>query len=471
MKSKVIESVNPDYLNKAKFLLNKKYNNTFAKKYNILKINEILSNSKTRLVSIFKDYLLFDDFSEFFKRYYNGKESKNKIKKISNFFFGEFFIYPNYASLEEGKCVLSNIIKKQMILNKQKRNKYYLNNELKKNFFENKNKVFNNAIYEDIFAQQKSESFINLLFGLDNKNKGNNSKIENNENNENEEINKIINAIELNENLYIKKSKEKIKVNTLFSNNNRKKNNFIRKYNTKNNFLLTKNKTNIIDKIKKENVFNEETKDSSNGDSNNINSNNKLTNNNSMIYHRKISSKLSSHLSKLELTSSKNFINILKISNVALNKENKDKNELNGILNKTQRDKININKIPIKKLTKEKKEIAPNNNKYGNNTKREHYKLTRNNQSDINMHIRNNTSVFFRSNKSIYIKNKVIKNNMSNKNLSGNVNDENKEINNRKYSKPYSKPKFIYKDNKSNVNSHRTYYDNPIEVILIERLK
>ena len=228
MKSKVIEAVNPDYLNKARFLLNEKYNSKLANKYNILKINEILSNSKTRLVSVFKDYLLFDDYSEFFKRYYNGKESKNKIKKISNFFSKGLFIYPNYASMEEGKYVLCCLIKKQMILNKQKRNKFYLNNELKKNFFEKKNKVFNNAIYEDIFAQQKSESFINLLFGLDNKNKENNSKIENNEN---DDINKIINAIELNENLYLKKSKEKILVNTLFSNNNRKNNNLIRKNN------------------------------------------------------------------------------------------------------------------------------------------------------------------------------------------------------------------------------------------------
>ena len=82
MKSKVIEAVNPDYLNKARFLLNEKYNSKLAKKYNILKINEILSNSKTRLVSVFKDYLLFDDFSEFFKRYYNGKESKNDYSYI-----------------------------------------------------------------------------------------------------------------------------------------------------------------------------------------------------------------------------------------------------------------------------------------------------------------------------------------------------------------------------------------------------
>ena len=69
------------------------------------------------------------------------------------------------------------------------------------------------------------------------------------------------------------------------------------------------------------------------------------------------------------------------------------------------------------------------------------------------------------------LKFKVIRNNMSNKNIFESVNDENKKINNRKYSKPYSKPNCIYKENKMNAISHRTYYNNLNEVIYIERLK
>ena len=146
-----IESVKSDFLTKARFLLTKKYTNNLANKYNILKINDILSNSKSHLVSTFKDYLLFDDFSEFIERYYNGKDSKHRIKKISNLFVKELFIYPNYSSIEEGKYVLCSIIKKQMLLNKRRRNIYYLNNERKKIFLEKKNNVFNNAIYDEIF--------------------------------------------------------------------------------------------------------------------------------------------------------------------------------------------------------------------------------------------------------------------------------------------------------------------------------
>ena len=426
-----LENVKSDYLTKARFLLNKKYSNSIVNKYNILKINEILSNSKTRLVSAFKDYLLFDDFSEFFKHYYNRKESKHRIKKFSNFLFKELFIYPNYSSFEEGKYILCNKIKKQMLLNKQKRNKYYLNNELKKNFLEKKNKVFNNKIYDYIFGEQKSESFINLLFGLDNKNKENAEQIENNEI---EEINEIIKMIELNENSYMKQSQNKITVNKLFSNKNNKNRNLFRK---------TFSKTN------------KDTKDSSNRNSNNIYIKNKMVNYKSIIYHRKVRSTLNSSITKLELPSTKNLINIIKISNATL-----DENNINKI-SKNKNENININKKIKQKITKEKKDAELFNNKNKHNT--------RNTQININMN--NNTSVFCHDNKSIYIKNKVIRNNMSNKNIFESVNDENKEINKRKFSKPYSKPKCIYKENKMNAISQRTYYNNLNEVIYIERLK
>ena len=437
MINQVIQNVKSDYLTKARFLLNKKYSNNLANKYNILKINEILSNSKTHLVSTFKDYLLFDDFSEFFKRYYNGKESKHRIKKNSNFLFKELFIYPNYSSLEEGKYILCNIIKKQMLLNKQKRNKYYLNNELKKNFFEKKNKVFNNKIYDDIFEQQKSESFINLLFGLDNKNKENSEQIENNEI---EEIDKIIKMIELNENSYMQKPQDKIIVNKIISNKNNKNRNLFRKNFSKTNILSQENRTSINNRIRN-NI--EEIKDSSNRNSNNIYSKNKMVNYKSIIYHRKVNSTLTCNTTKLELPLTKNLINISKISNV--------------------------NKIPSHKISKEKKEAELFNNKIKNNINKNICKMTRNNKSNIN--IQNNTSNYFHNNKSIYIKNKVIRNNMSNKNIFENVNDENKEINNRKYSKPYSKPKCFYKENKMKGISHRTYYNNLNEVIYVERIK
>jgi hypothetical protein len=185
MKKRNNKSVKQDYLIKARLLLYNKYTNDLTKKYNILKIEEILSNSKSRIVSSFKDYLLFEDSSEFFRRYYNGKESFLRIKNLSHNINKNNLIYPNYASLEEGKYVLSNILRKQMFFNKQKINKYKCvsNHNIREKFFYKKNKIFNNDIYDDILAEQKSQSFINSLFGIDDKNK------EQSEINEKEELN------------------------------------------------------------------------------------------------------------------------------------------------------------------------------------------------------------------------------------------------------------------------------------------
>ena len=38
--------------------------------YNVKVINDIIYNDETNLVTLFKDYLIFDDISEFLKRYY-----------------------------------------------------------------------------------------------------------------------------------------------------------------------------------------------------------------------------------------------------------------------------------------------------------------------------------------------------------------------------------------------------------------
>lgn len=40
--------------------------------YNVKVINDVIYNENTHLVSIFKDYLIFDDISEFLKRSYDS---------------------------------------------------------------------------------------------------------------------------------------------------------------------------------------------------------------------------------------------------------------------------------------------------------------------------------------------------------------------------------------------------------------
>jgi hypothetical protein len=53
--------------------LNKKYL-TSREYYNVKIINDVIYNENTHIVSVFKDYLIFDDVSEFLKRSYNKSE-------------------------------------------------------------------------------------------------------------------------------------------------------------------------------------------------------------------------------------------------------------------------------------------------------------------------------------------------------------------------------------------------------------
>lgn len=53
--------------------LNKKYL-TSREYYNVKIINDVIYNENTHIVSVFKDYLIFDDVSEFLKRSYNKPE-------------------------------------------------------------------------------------------------------------------------------------------------------------------------------------------------------------------------------------------------------------------------------------------------------------------------------------------------------------------------------------------------------------
>jgi hypothetical protein len=56
-----------------KINLEKKYL-TSREYYNVKIINDIIYNEQNHIVSVFKDYLIFDDISEFLKRFYTRTE-------------------------------------------------------------------------------------------------------------------------------------------------------------------------------------------------------------------------------------------------------------------------------------------------------------------------------------------------------------------------------------------------------------
>lgn len=100
--------------------LNKKYL-TSRDYYNSKVITDIIYNENTNLVSIFKDYLIYDDISEFLKRYYFEDEIPSRLPKIYEFYEKYSKVFPNYVNLPENKFMFKNIERKQKLIDdKQK---------------------------------------------------------------------------------------------------------------------------------------------------------------------------------------------------------------------------------------------------------------------------------------------------------------------------------------------------------------
>ena len=84
-------------------------------------INDIIFNEKAHVVALFKDFLIFDDVSEFLKRHYKTHESLIRLPKICEFYESYSKIFPNYTNIPESKYMYKNIKRKQKVIdNNQK---------------------------------------------------------------------------------------------------------------------------------------------------------------------------------------------------------------------------------------------------------------------------------------------------------------------------------------------------------------
>lgn len=85
---------------------------------------DIMYNEPRRLVSIFKDYLIYDDFSEYLKREYTLSESKDRLVKIFEFYERYSKVFPNYVSIPlEGRYMFKNIERKQKLIDQIEKRK------------------------------------------------------------------------------------------------------------------------------------------------------------------------------------------------------------------------------------------------------------------------------------------------------------------------------------------------------------
>ena len=386
-----------DYLKIAHNKIYKKYSKNLKPKYDLLVINSILSNARCRIVAQFKDFLLYGDYCEFLKRYYKYYEIGVRLIKIINYFQKYSIIYPNYSPLIESKYMRYNAIKKQIIINKTENNKKrnfrhcHKKNINKDDNKEKNKKFFSDTIYDDILNE--SESFMSILFGVENKNK-NEKKNKFETEKEIEDLNKIIDVIQNTEKKdkkeeeddliedneqnkiinYIKPDIDGLLINGISTSTkiNKKRNNIYYSNNCNNNtnslFLRSTNSTlsginSVINTIQNQEYFLEKYKKNKNKEelkndkiykksmiSNTKNNPSKENINNNMekaqeniVYHRKVKSTIiGNYLNKLDLPSNLSVVNSLKMANETF-ANNQNKNPIKVTLFKRGKNK-NINK-------------------------------------------------------------------------------------------------------------------------------
>jgi hypothetical protein len=76
-------------------------------------------NEQTRVVALFKDYLIIDDHSEFLKRLYYQNESFSRLPRIFEFYERYSQVFPNYVLLPENKYMFKNIERKQRLIDER----------------------------------------------------------------------------------------------------------------------------------------------------------------------------------------------------------------------------------------------------------------------------------------------------------------------------------------------------------------
>ena len=385
-----------------------KYNSTplFYQKFQILLLME---NANTHLVSIFKDYLLYDDMTEFFKEYYDSKEIYPRLKTIYDYYESSSYLFPNYTAINEGKYIYRNIIKKQKLidyledLEDKKKEKEEKINLKKKKKYQNQNdqssssfiEVFDTKVYDNIRKETWNDSKINDLFCVENKNS-----------NDCDSFASLIKLAEMIKDKDKEKEKEKIKET---------------KY-VKKNIVTDKDKDN-----------NDKSKLKKNKEFNNINnSNNKNSNIND--------------ITKKEI----NKIN----NNIIINKDNYLKNAKIGLDNKIYVSRrINIKQNINNKICQKRPETNININDFINN----------NYSTNTNIYTNKNISINFNTNINTNIKS--ITHNWSNRNKI--INTEPSKSND--FAKN-SKGKLIQK-NQVNSSHKNTYKKNNIIINIINNNK
>ena len=119
--------------------------------YERISINNLVFNETCLVVAKFKDFLIYDDSTEFLRRFFTCKDLQLRLNKILIFYETYSKIFPNYLVIEENKYLYRNIRKKQKMIDAI--------NQIKREEYENKKLLKEKG---DIFGKKISEN--NQLF-------------------------------------------------------------------------------------------------------------------------------------------------------------------------------------------------------------------------------------------------------------------------------------------------------------------
>ena len=96
-----------------------KYEATTQNTYNVNLMNDIILNSNAHITAAFKDFLIYDDNTEFLKGFTLRAESHNRLAQLTTYYDRSSKVFPNYVSIEEKKYLFKNIERKQKAIDTQ----------------------------------------------------------------------------------------------------------------------------------------------------------------------------------------------------------------------------------------------------------------------------------------------------------------------------------------------------------------
>ena len=375
--------------------LHSKYN-SFENSYELICINNLIYTENCHIVARFKDYLYYDDSTEFFNKFFQTDVLYTSLTKIFNFYSKYCKVFPNYMILPENEFLYRNLRKKQKMIdqfNEIKREEEENRNHLKlqKNK-ENENDyiLFNKKVQESIenYKPSFTQSTIIMMDYINFNNAKKDSKIFNensisislNFNNDNLFLNDInsseLTLISIANNINTTPNKNKKSNNNKLSftpSKKKLKSEKIESFGTKNNNEINKKYISHYHNIKKA-----ITKNNSNNENININNNNSNNNNAIKKNMHKKPIKNNNHINNVNNINNVNTHKIIKKNNnnnsqskvisnniyySSNNKTNKEKN--NKIL--TKNIKSNITKKNLfpttEKIISHKRPIYNYNNK------------------------------------------------------------------------------------------------------------